>query len=99
MIASLLAIHVMVMGYQVDQLQSQYTQLQRHQQMLMLDVANLSSPKALAAEASKMKVTMVAPVERGPVNSERATVGSTHATWLQVIDQWINQLRGAVGKS
>ncbi|OLZ09808.1 hypothetical protein [Sulfobacillus thermosulfidooxidans] len=98
MVASVLAIHVMVMGYQVDQLQNQYTQLKRQQQMLTLDVTTLSSPKALAADASKLKVTMVEPKQ--PIVQMSTFKGhSSHITWIQLVDQWINQLRGAVVKS
>ncbi len=105
MAASILAIHVMVMGYQVDQLQSRYTHLQREQQLLSANVASLSSPVALNRQASKMNLTMVTPRPNAgipsPASASRPAVSadSTHATWIKLVDQWINQLRGAVVKS
>ncbi len=105
MAASLLAVHVMVMGYKVDQLQSRYTHLQREQQLLAARVASLSSPIALNHEASKMNLTIVSPQKAGnsspTKSSSQAAISrgsSTHVTWIKLVDQWINQLRGVVVK-
>ncbi len=105
MAASVLAIHVMVMGYQVDQLQARYTHLQREQQVLSATVASLSSSKVLNQDASKMHLTMVSPRQTvhtrssGSPSQPAVSVGEAHMTWIKLVDQWINQLRGAVVKS
>ncbi len=98
MLASVLAIHVMVMGYQVDNLQAQVSQLTRQEQTLSLTVTTLSSPRTLAADAQRMHLTMVTPKVSAPtVSDEQHT--STHTTWTQLVSQWIGDLHGAVAKS
>ncbi len=99
MMASILAIHVMVMGYQVDQLQTQYTQLHRQQQVLSLTVTTLSSPRALAADASRMHLTMVTPQTAGPAVRSNVSAPAHFSTWPQLVSLWIGRLREAVTRA
>ncbi|POB09351.1 hypothetical protein [Sulfobacillus sp. hq2] len=100
MIASILAIHVMVMGYQVDRLESQYTQLHRQQQVLSLTVTDLTSPRALAADASRLHLTMVVPKTQTPAPKRSvAHQVPRYATWPQLVSQWIIHLREAVTRA
>jgi hypothetical protein len=99
MVASVLAVHVMVMGYQVDNLQTQFSQLTREQQTLSLTVTTLSSPRSLAQDAQHMHLTMVTPKVIASNRVPALQTVSAHATWTQLVSQWIGDLHGAVTKS
>ncbi|MCL5971871.1 MAG: hypothetical protein M1499_04835 [Firmicutes bacterium] len=93
--ASLLAIHVLVMGYQVDALSAQYTVLTRQNQVLAAKVTQLSSPQMLAADSQKYHVDLKVPTVRTGFHiAGPAVVEST--PWYGRVSQWILALRQAL---
>ena len=93
--ASLLAVHVLVMGYQVDALSSQYTALSRQNQVLAARVTQLSSPQVLAVDSQKYHVDLKVPmVHTGIQIAAPKAVKST--PWYGRVSQWILALRQAL---
>lgn len=95
LLASVLAVHVLVMGYQVDALQARYTQMHRQTQVLALSVTQLRSPQALALDSQKMHLTLKSPMVAQTISPRRAAAPAT-GVWYQSVSQWIAGLRGAL---
>lgn len=95
-IATVLAVQVMVMSYRVDQLQTQYGQLNRQQQALSLQLAQMSSPYALMRAASRFHVALEAPKSATAVASPPAGKRSRPMGWAVVVTTWIDRMRSAL---
>lgn len=97
-VATFLATQVMTMSYHYDQLNNQYAALTRQNQSLQSTLASMTTAQAMAADAARLKVSMVQP-DSVPV----AVSGSTHhhvvraaaprstmgqiTTWIQNLSQ------------
>ncbi|MDA8194816.1 MAG: hypothetical protein M0Z53_12585 [Thermaerobacter sp.] len=92
--ATWLAIHVVLMGYQVDALQSQLTAATRQNQNLKATVATMTSATVLRSDALRLKVQMVTPRPSLPV--VRTQRPFHPPSLLQSLTGWIAGLRGAV---
>lgn len=95
LLASVLAVHVLIMGYQVDALQTRYTQLHRQTEVLALSVTQLRSPQALAADSQRMHITLKSPMVVAPKVHHSVAVSSS-GKWYQGVSRWIAGLRGAL---
>ncbi len=93
-VATWLAIEVVMTGYQVDALNNQYTALVRQNQSLKVTVAELTSAATLQKDASKLKVQLVVP-KTPLVTSARSSAPSSPG-WLASVSRWIIDLRGAL---
>ena len=93
--ASLLAVHVLEMGYQVDALSSQYTDLTRQNQVLAATVTQLSSPQVLAADSQKYHVALKSPMIHTGIHSAAPAVAKS-TPWYGRVSQWILALRQAL---
>lgn len=93
-IASLLAIHVMMMSYHYDQLNQEYASLVRQNQSLGMSVASMTSARSLAQDAAKLKVQVVIPQPMRPsvmtVRSIQTQPSSSGA--VARITRWIRNL-------
>ncbi len=99
LLASIMAVHVLVMAYQVDALQARYTALQRQTQGLALTVTKLRSPQALAADSRKMHIALQSPMVVSPkVGRSKPSSSATTAprVWYQGVSRWIAGVRGAL---
>lgn len=95
--ATMLAVHVMVMGYQVDALQTRYAALHRQTEVLALSVTQLRSPSALALDSQKMHIPLRAPLVSSRAFHHVATAStSPTGAWYYSISEWIAGLRGAL---
>lgn len=95
--ATVLAVHVLVMGYQVDALQTRYAALHRQTEVLALSVTQLRSPAALAMDSQKMHIPLRAPmVSTRAIHRVKATGTSSSGAWYHSVSDWIAGLRGAL---
>lgn len=98
-LATMLAVHVVIMGYQVDALQSQLTSASRSNQNLKMQVASLSSASHLSQEAVRLKVQFMVPSVHAATTaihqSSRPKV-KTPSSAIGDITRWIQTVRGAV---
>lgn len=90
LIASLLAIHVLTMSFQYNQLSQQYTALTRQNQALSAAVATKDTPQALARDAVRLKVPLVEPrivtkptVRVQPVQSRHLSLVGQMTAWIR----------------
>ncbi|MBX5467650.1 MAG: hypothetical protein K6U14_09210 [Firmicutes bacterium] len=95
MVATLLAVQVVVMSYRVDALQSHYTALVRQEEQLQQRAAAMAAPTTVVADAQKLHVTLAeAPPALPKVTGQTSTVSS--ADWLQRLDTLVAGLRRAL---
>lgn len=99
MAVSLLAVHVITMSYQYDQLNQQYAALVRQNQSLSASVASMTSAQALMQDAKRLKVTLVAPKTVSSRLSSQIVdyKGQLHSPVVQVTS-WIARLAHALGQ-
>ena len=99
-VASVLAVHVMTMSYQYDQLNQHYASLTRQNQQLQMSLASMTSAASLAQDARKLKVTLVQPMN-GDLTSAPikpvSKVSSRHGV-LAHITGWMQNLSHALGQ-
>lgn len=96
-VATVLAVHVLVMGYQVDALQTRYTALHRQTEVLALSVTQLRSPEAMAADSQKMHIPLRAPMMSTPaLHPVRTAKTASNRVWYHTVSEWIASLRGAL---
>lgn len=93
-VATWLAIEVVLTGYRVDALNRQYTSLVRQNQTLKVKVAEMTSAAALQRDAAKYKVRLVVP-KSAPVRPPYRPVTTPALGW-STVSQWIVGLRGAI---
>lgn len=99
-VASVLAVHVMTMSYQYDQMNQHYASLTRQDQQLQMSLASLTSASSLAQDARKMKVTLVQPKNGVPtpiLGKGAAPVVSHHGVLAQ-ITRWMENLSHTLGQ-
>lgn len=93
--ATLLAVHVMVMGYQVDALKQQYVGLTRQNQEIRLAVSERTSAAAVAQDAAKYHMTLVMPPATVSPRRIKTPARFHEVKWAQKVSWFINQMRGA----
>jgi cell division protein FtsB len=99
MASTILAVHVITMSYQYDQLNQQYAALVRQNQSLSASVATMTSAQAFMQDAARLKVTLVAP----KIVSERFSIRTATATAKPLspvprITSWIARLAHTLGQ-
>ncbi|PSR20679.1 MAG: hypothetical protein C7B45_13900 [Sulfobacillus acidophilus] len=99
MAATILAVHVITMSYQYDQLNQQYAALLRQNQSLAASVASLTSAQALMHDAARLKVTLVAPkTVAARLSAQRATAKVKPLAPVPRITNWIAHLAHTLGQ-
>ncbi len=93
LVPSILAIHVMTMSYQYDQLNQQYANLTRQNQVLVATVASKTSASAFAKDAARLKVQVEAP-RVDPVKKAKVSrrVSARAVSPVEQVTLWIRQL-------
>lgn len=98
-VASLLAIHVMMLSYQYDQMNQQYAGLTRQNQALSSTVANLTSAQSLQNDATRLKVSLVIPqAQPVRVSHGSATTRTTTGHPLGRVTGWLQKLSHSLGQ-
>lgn len=99
MVATILAVHVIIMSYQYDQLNQQYAALVRQNQSLSASVASMTSAQALMQDAARLKVTLVAPkTVSAKLSAQAVTAKAQPLSPVPRITSWIARLAHALGQ-
>jgi len=97
-IASVLAIHVLTMSYQYDQMNQQYSALVRNNQSLAMSVASLTSVNALQQDAARLKVSMVVPEIQTMTPAHMATRSVKSPTIIEIMTSWIRNMSHSLAR-
>lgn len=92
LVASFLAIHVMMMSYHYDQLNQQYANLARKNQTLAAALAQKTSAQSLAQDAAKLHVSVQNVKVKPVLNPIKPAQPTPPAPSIHSVTTWIRQL-------